>query len=482
MTVKLGRARRQRPPVESGGASRAPFPASTRNGGRAIEAGWRDRACQRVGIAPARSAALATARAGRWSGDCRASRASSDSQRTVRPGHLVILCALALLCLGVVMVQSTGLTIGSGEAISFSSIALSRPAAYMALALAAMFIASWAPVRQFVESRRLALSPAWIIPIALVMCALVYAPGLSREVNGAKRWIGLNAPGFGSLSMQPSEIAKWGSILFVAWYVVWRGPEIRRFFGGLVVGLAPVALIAGLVLLEDLGTAALIGAVAVILLLAGGARWPHVLALAPIGGVVLAVGILAEPYRMRRLAAFVDPFADPAGSGYHAIQSMAAVAGGGGFGRGLGFGVQKFGYLPEDQTDFIFAIICEELGLVGATLVLALYIGLLWSGWSIVIRERSAAMQLVGLGVLTTVGLQAIINLAAVTGLGPTKGIALPLVSSGGTGWMLTAASLGILVGMDRRQAMREGNERRLRTIADEPTGALPTDELCEPA
>lgn len=409
---------------------------------------------------------------------CRAKRVHSDSHWTVRAGHLVILCSFALLCLGVVMVQSAGLTIGAGEPISLTSIVLSRPAAYMALAIMALFAASWAPIRPIIQSRRVVTSPIWILPLGLLACALVYVPGLAREVNGAKRWIGIDLPGLGSLSIQPSELAKWGSVLFVAWFAVWRGPEMRRFIGGLTLGLAPVAVLAGLVLLEDLGTAALIGAVAVAILLAGGARWGHVLALAPIGGLLFVVGVLAEPYRMRRLAAFVDPFADPAGSGYHAIQSMTAVAGGGGFGRGLGFGLQKFGYLPEDQTDFIFAIICEELGLAGATIVIALYLGLLWGGWSIVRAERSASMKLLGLGVLLTVGIQAIINLAAVTGLGPTKGIALPLVSAGGTGWVLTAASLGLLTGMDRRHAAIEAQE----SVSDAPAEDVTSIALPEPA
>lgn len=374
----------------------------------------------------------------------------------MRPGHLVILCALSLLCLGVVMVQSAGLTVGGDEPITIAAIALSRPAAYMATALVFMLIASRLPIQQFIESRRLFLSPALLIPLSLLLCALVYAPCLAREVNGAKRWIGVNLPGVGLFSFQPSEVAKWGAVAFVAWYGVWRAHKMDRFIGGLMLGLAPVALVAGLVLLEDLGTAVLIGFVATLILLAAGARWTHVLSLAPMGGFVFVVGVLAEPYRMRRLAAFIDPFADPAGSGYHAIQSMTAVANGAGFGRGLGFGLQKFGYLPEDQTDFIFAIIAEELGIVGATIVIALYLGLLWSGWSIVRNDRSRAMQLLGLGVLATVGFQAMINLAAVTGLGPTKGIALPLISSGGTGWVLTASSLGILVGMDRKQARLE--------------------------
>lgn len=390
---------------------------------------------------------------------------------------MVILCALSLLSIGVVMVQSAGLTVGREQTISIESIAWSRSVAYMALALLAMGLVSLAPIQRFLESSSAFFSPAWVIPVALGVCAMVYIPSLAREVNGAKRWIGFNLPGLGPISIQPSELAKWGAIASTAWFANRRGAAMRRYIGGLGLGLAPVGLLAAFVMLEDLGTATLIVVVAMVVLLAGGGRLVHVLSLAPIGAAVFTVGVLAEPYRMRRLTAFVDPYADPAGAGYHAIQSMAAVAGGHGFGRGLGFGLQKFGYLPEDQTDFIFAIISEELGIAGATLVIMLFLGLLWSGWSIVRVERSRAMQLAGLGVLTTLGLQAIINLAAVTGLGPTKGIALPLVSSGGTGWLLTGAALGMLVGMDRRQAREPDAVDSSRTEGTLiPTGGfLPT-------
>jgi cell division protein FtsW len=139
------------------------------------------------------------------------------------------------------------------------------------------------------------------------------------------------------------------------------------------------------------------------------------------------------------------------------IQSLRAIAEGEGTGRGLGWSVQKFNYLPEDKTDFIFAIICEELGIGGAAVVVGLFLALLWSCHAIIRREREPLLRLLGLGVLTTVGLQAIINLAVVTGLAPTKGIALPLLSSGGTGWMMTAFSLGLVVAIERSQpAMNE--------------------------
>jgi len=219
-----------------------------------------------------------------------------------------------------------------------------------------------------------------------------------------------------------------------------------------VPALVAVGAVAGFIVLEDLGTGVLIAMVACLMLLAGGARVRYFATAVPVGVAGLAGAILMSPYRVKRVTAFMDPYADPQGIGYHTIQSLVAVAGGGGFGRGLGHGLQKFGYLPEDRTDFLFAIICEELGIAGAGLVMALFGTLTWAGFTIMRREREPALKLLTLGIVATVGLQAIINLAVVTGLAPTKGIALPLLSSGGTGWIMTAFSLGLLVGIDRSQ------------------------------
>ncbi|MFW6033482.1 MAG: FtsW/RodA/SpoVE family cell cycle protein, partial [Phycisphaeraceae bacterium] len=169
-----------------------------------------------------------------------------------------------------------------------------------------------------------------------------------------------------------------------------------------------------------------------------------------------------------RLTAFRDPWADPAGAGYHAIQSMVTIAQGGLTGRGVGNGIQKFGYVPEDTTDFIFSIVCEELGLAGAGLVVGLYLVILWVGLGIVRDCRDTFARLVGLGVLLTVGLQVTVNVAVVTVVVPTKGIALPLVSSGGTGWVLTAFALGLLASLDNaRELGIDGDE--LPTLSAEP-------------
>ena len=149
---------------------------------------------------------------------------------------------------------------------------------------------------------------------------------------------------------------------------------------------------------------------------------------------------------------FLHPYADAQGEGYQMIQSLSTIAGGGFFGRGLGNGLQKFGYLPEDTTDFLFAVICEELGFVGALIVVSLYGAILWVGLDIARRESSRMLRLMVLGIIATIAIQALMNLMVVTGLGPTKGIALPLLSSGGTGWLFTSACLGLIVSIDRSQ------------------------------
>jgi cell division protein FtsW len=223
-----------------------------------------------------------------------------------------------------------------------------------------------------------------------------------------------------------------------------------------------IGIVCALIAKEDLGTAVLVFSVSTFVLIAGGARWWHVGLLVPVGVTAAWAAVVASPYRMNRLLAWMNPFEDPQGIGYHIIQSMSAISGGGLFGRGLGNSMQKFGYLPEDTTDFIFAIVCEELGVAGAFAVLALYAGLLILGLRIINRTRTesdgsatplvpAFSQLFGLGILLTIGLQTLINIAVVTGIAPTKGIALPLLSSGGSGWVLTGFSIGLLLSIERQ-------------------------------
>ncbi|MBL9031349.1 MAG: FtsW/RodA/SpoVE family cell cycle protein [Phycisphaerae bacterium] len=399
----------------------------------------------------------------------------------LRPGQVVVLCALALLAIGLVMVTSAGLTVEPVETLpvgdalaavptppddtthsvghSLLRVATSRPAVYLALAVAALVVGSLLPVRALADrlgrpGSRAPLGLALGTVLILAVLATSFIPGLGREVNGSQRWVRL--PMLGGLSFQPSEFAKWGLALLVAWYAASRQALMHRFWLGLLPGLAAAAIVAAAVAYEDLGTGTLIGLVAGAVLLAGGARLWHFLAFVPPAVAGFVVLVLANPYRLTRLQTFLDPYADPKKAGYHMIQSLGAVANGEGFGRGLGFGLQKFGYLPEDTTDFLFAIICEELGIAGAAVVVSLYVALLVASVLIIRRQPSLLLKLAALGIITTVGIQALINLTVVTGLAPTKGIALPLVSAGGTGWILTAFCLGLLVAIDRAAPRHE--------------------------
>lgn len=400
-------------------------------------------------------------------------------------GHTVFLCTLALLVIGVVMVNSAGMSVRpvpdgvagfdavvESAALDTRTIISSRPAAYFAVAVIALALAAFLPLAPV--ARRLVPPPhapsgyayaGLFIGVGLILAVLatVYLPGFGRTVNGSARWVTVPVAG----SVQPSELAKWAIIPLLAWYAAAMGPRLAAFFTGLLPAILAVGLIATFVVVEDLGTGVLIAAASGVLLLAAGARLRHFLLFVPPAALGVIAAIIVSPYRVQRILSFLDPFTDPRGSGYHMIQSMSTVAGGGVAGRGLGHGIQKFGYLPEDTTDFLFAIICEEVGLAGAAAIIAIYIVLAWAIVGIVRAQADHLLRTIAVGVLAMIICQAMINLVVVTGLGPTKGIALPLLSAGGTGWVLTAASLGLVIAIDRA-ARRE----QPRTEPDEPEPA----------
>lgn len=378
----------------------------------------------------------------------------------LRAGHMLQLIVLALLGLGVVMIHSAGMTIGRGNMADPLSLVQTRMLIYAGLAIVAMLIASRLDVRYLFHSR-IWFRPLWLLVIIALGCtALTLVPGMGKSVNGASRWLHLGPMGIG-LSFQPSEIVKLAMVLAIASWCAHRAGMMRRFVDGLLPPLLLLGMACGLIIIEDLGTAVLIGGVAVIVLIAGGARlWQVLLLTLPaLGGLYFAIA--HSPYRLARLMAFADPWADPRGTGYHPIQSMIAIAMGGPAGRGLGNGIQKFGYLPEDTTDFIFAVICEELGIAGAALVVVLYLALIWTGFNVARACRDTFGRLLAIGVVLTIGLQALMNLMVVTVMVPTKGIALPLISAGGTGWIITAFGLGLVAALD--------NANHMQPATDEP-------------
>ncbi len=390
----------------------------------------------------------------------------------VRSSHILELAVVALLGIAVIMVNSAGARVGApdpdhaGLVAGTTQILTSRPIIYAALAIGVMMLASRINVRQLFAVRGWTNPLAFIIVGALTLAALTLVPGMGKSVNGASRWLYLGPKSWG-LSFQPSELVKWVMVIAIAWWCARRRGLMHTFRHGLVPPLILLGIACFIVVIEDLGTAALIGLVAVCMLIAGGARIKHLACIVPIGLVGLVAALFHSPYRIKRLIAFLDPWADPEGAGYHPIQSMLAVSQGGLSGRGLGHGIQKFGYLPEDTTDFIFAIICEEMGIVGAAVIVSLFLVILWVGLGIVRDCKDTFGRLVGLGVLLTVGLQAAINIAVVVAVVPTKGIALPLVSSGGTGWIMTAFALGLVAALDNANYLEA--EEELEGLVLEP-------------
>ncbi len=368
----------------------------------------------------------------------------------VRSGHVLQLTAITLLGLATVIVSSAGMTVGTpnpnqGNLLWFL---WDRHRLYAGLAIVAMALASRFNTRCLLKLRGPSSPVFWLVVISLVFAAMTLVPGLGKSVNGASRWLYVGPKSWG-ISFQPSELVKWVMVLAIATWCTRRRGVMYRFHSGLAPMLGIVITACAMIMIEDLGTAVLLGMVALCLLLAGGARFWQLALLVPPAAVMLVGAIIRSPYRTARLGAFLDPWADPLGSGYHPIQSLLAIAQGGIMGRGLGNGIQKFGYLPEDTTDFIFAVICEELGIFGAALIVGLYLVLLWTGLAIARQCQDTFGRLFALGVVLTIGLQATLNMAVVTVMIPTKGIALPLVSAGGTGWVLTASALGLVAALD---------------------------------
>lgn len=281
---------------------------------------------------------------------------------------------------------------------------------------------------------------------ALVLLSATLVPGIGKMINGSRRWLR-----FGFLSIQPSEFAKFAIVVYMSYFIAKKGERIRDFMNGLV----PAYVVTGVFLIvairqPDFGAAVTFGGVALIMLFAGGANVLH------LGGTVAAaipfvyLAVAHSPYRARRILAFLDPWADPQGAGHQIIQSFLAFGSGGVFGRGLGEGRQKLLFLPERHSDFIYAVIGEELGLIGALIVLVLFLVILWRGMRIALRSGDAFSRLLALGITLLICFQGMINMAVVTGLLPTKGIALPLVSYGGSSLAVSMAAMGVLLNISK--------------------------------
>ncbi|WP_010292335.1 stage V sporulation protein E [Clostridium senegalense] len=281
-----------------------------------------------------------------------------------------------------------------------------------------------------------------IITIVLLLLVFVFPP-----VNGARRWISL-----GPLGFQPSEIAKYVVVLFIAMFIDRKGEKIKSFKEGIFPCLAVAGVYAGLILAEkNLSITAITMMVALVMLLISGVE---IKKFAKIFLPIVALGVVAiifEPYRLRRVTGFMDPWKDAQGDGYQLIQSLLALGSGGLTGVGIGQSRQKCFYIPEPHTDFIFAIVGEELGFIGCTFVVILFILFLWRGLIAILKSKDIYGTMLATGIVAIITLQAIINIAVVTVSMPTTGVPLPFISYGGSSLVINMTAMGILLNITRQ-------------------------------
>ena len=353
-----------------------------------------------------------------------------------------LLVIVTLLLVGsVVMVYSASSPVAM-EQYHDSGYFLKRQLLWVGLGVLAMIIAARMNVWGW---QRLAL-PLLVVSVLLLMLVLV-SP-LGTTVNGARRW--LRVAGW---SLQPSELAKLAAVCYLARYLSGHAGRMADFRRGLMPPLAVCGLLIILVLAEpDFGTAFVIAILTLMLLFAGQARVSHLAGLALTAMPAVALLIASSPYRRQRLLAFLNPWDNAQTSGFQVIQSFLALGRGGVNGLGLGESRQKLFFLPEPHTDFIFSVIGEELGLIGTMVVLALFVIFFWRGLVIAQRADEPFLRYLAVGVTAMIGVQALLHMAVVIGLLPTKGLPLPLLSYGGSSLVVDLAAVGILLGIGRQR------------------------------
>ncbi len=295
----------------------------------------------------------------------------------------------------------------------------------------------------------------FVIPIfitALVLLVLVFIPGIGTTVYGAARWVEI-----GPLSFQPSEVMKFAIILYLSAWLSGKGhAKTSDLFEGLVPFLALLSLVGFLIIKQpDTGTLGLIFLISLSIFFASGANIRHILGLFAGGIIFLFILIKMAPYRMQRFLEFMNPEHDPMGFGYQMTQALLALGSGGLWGAGLGQSRQKFNYLPEPVTDSIFAVLGEELGMIGAVVVVILFLFVAWRGLRIAARAPDEFGRLLAVGIVAWVVFQAFINISAITGLIPLTGIPLPLISYGGTSLAVILAAFGILLNISKHSTLK---------------------------
>ena len=360
-----------------------------------------------------------------------------------RPDYLLLASTIALLVLGTLMVYSASFVVAHNE-FNDDAYFLVRQLVWVALGGVGLVAA------MRVEYRRWRMLSLPIMFACIGLLVLVLVPGIGASSYGAVRWIKL-----GPLQIQPSEIAKLAITLYLADWLARRGAIVGQFFNGFLPFAIIVAVVAALIAVQpDLGTMAIVVGVSACIFFVGGANLVQIGVMC-LAGACTAVALLAHlsGYQLERIRAFVDPWSDIQGSGWHTAQGLIALGSGGLFGHGLGNGLQKFYWVPNAHTDAIFAIIGEELGFVGCVGVLALFGILFWRGFLIAWRAPDAFARLFATGLTCMLAVQTLVNVAVVTNSLPYTGVTLPLVSFGGSSTVISLVAIGLLLNISRLPA-----------------------------
>lgn len=377
----------------------------------------------------------------------------TPSAPAVRFDPILLVAVLALVSLGLVMVYSASAILAQdklGDSLYF----LKRQLMAAGMGVVAMAVA------MKVGWRRLARLAWPLLIVALVLLVAVLIPGIGTTAGGARRWI--RFPGFG---LQPAEVAKFAWVVYLSYSLAKKREKVATFS----VGFLPHLMLCGVLVLlcmrqPDFGSSVLLVFLLFVLLFAAGTKLSYL-----VGSVLLAlpmayVAIASSPYRMKRVLAFLDPWAHRHDVGYQVSESLMSIGSGGLTGLGLGDGRQKLFFLPEAHTDFIFAIIGEELGLIGVTLLVALYVVIIWRGIRIALSSPEPFGTYLGLGITSIVAFQAAVNMCVAMGLLPTKGLTLPFVSYGGTSLVVLMGAAGTLLSLSTAS---QGASRPARAGAD---------------
>lgn len=368
-------------------------------------------------------------------------RQGATVNRVPRLDYVLLLAAVTLASLGLVMVASASITFADRDLGQPFYYAM-RQAVYIGIGV----LLAWPVYR--VRLALLEQSGPVVLVAALALLLAVLIPGIGREVNGSMRWI--NA---GLFNLQVSEPAKLMILIYLAGYLARHGEELRERLTGFLKPLAILVLAALLLLMEpDFGATVVLMATAMGMIYLAGVRLWHFSGMMGMAGLSLAGLAVSSPYRMERLTTFLNPWADPFDSGFQLTQSLIAIGRGELSGVGLGSSIQKLFYLPEAHTDFVFAVLAEELGLLGVLVVIALYAVVVWRAFAIALQaEKSgnvfAAALAYGIGIW--IGLQSFINMGVNMGLLPTKGLTLPLVSYGGSSMVVMCVAIAMLLRID---------------------------------